>query len=85
MDWWFVVIYVSLLLVVIGVLASTPEFAGISHFACALSGDAASLHNYSNVHISGCPFSGNDVGGVPLMGRVALSPEGMMVYEWVGR
>ncbi len=85
MDWWFVVIYVALTLLLLGILSSTPSLLDVSSFACALSGDAASVHNYSEIHAGSCPFSGDSVDGVPLVGRVSRSPEGVIVYEWVGR
>jgi len=85
MDWWFMVIYAALLLLLLEILSSAPSLPDVISFACALSGDAASVHNYSEIHTNGCPFSGDSVEGIPLVGRVSRSPEGIVVYEWVGR
>jgi len=85
MDWWFMVIYAALLLLLLEILSSAPSLPDVTAFACALSGDAASVHNYSGIHASSCPFSGDSVGGIPLVGRVSRSPEGIIVYVWVGR
>ncbi|MDN5358814.1 MAG: hypothetical protein PWP76_657 [Candidatus Diapherotrites archaeon] len=84
MDWWFVVIYVAFVLVALGIVASTPDIASFTDFGCALSADAASIHLYSNVHGDGCPYAGDHVGEVPLVGKAAVTPLGV-VYEAVGK
>ena len=84
MDWWFVVLYVSAVLLALVIVSSTPPLASLPEYGCAVSGDAASIHNFPHVHFQGCSYSGDRAGSVKLIGRVASGPLGI-TYQWVGR
>lgn len=86
MDWWFVVVYVAFLLAALGVILYTPKLSPVSAYGCALSADAASLHGFGDVNISGCNFAVDAVSGsvsVKLIGRAVITPLGV-VFEYVG-
>ncbi|HID08594.1 TPA: hypothetical protein EYP13_00025 [Candidatus Micrarchaeota archaeon] len=86
MDWWFVVAYLAFLLAALNVLLSVPDVLPVSAYGCALSADAASVHGFSGVDVSGCVFSADSAVGavsVPLVGRAVETPAGV-AFEYVG-
>ncbi len=83
MEWWFVVIYVSFLLAAFAVVSSTQTVPGVWDHGCALSGDAASIHDFPSISSAGCAFSGDHVGPVRLLGSVTRAGDSI-TYVWVG-
>ena len=86
MDWWFVVAYLAFLLTALNIVLSVPDILPVSAYGCALSADAASIHGFYDVNVSGCVFSVDsvlDVISVPLIGRAVETPAGV-VFEYVG-
>ena len=86
MDWWFVVAYLAFILTALNIITSVPDILPVSAYGCALSADAASIHGFPNVNVSGCIFSVDsvvDVIAVPLIGRAVETPVGV-VFEYVG-
>jgi len=63
-------IYTAFVLALMFAISQIPAVPTLADYACTLRGDTASLLGLLSVDLSGCSFTGDRAGSVPIFGYV---------------